>query len=141
MIKENKKLLDQVTKMKDDRGAALIAPLDNLLWDRKTIGRIFDFNYTWEVYKPKAKRDYGYYVLPILFGDRFVGRLDPGYDKKARVLTINNWLWEKNVKPDQELADALKTCLTDFINYLGAEELNYSKTLLKIGGMDWLQEI
>ena len=141
ILKREKKLINQVSKKSDEIGAALIAPLDNLLWDRKTIGRLFDFSYTWEVYKPKAKRDYGYYVLPVLYGDRFVGRLDPGYDKKTRVLTINNWWWEENVEQDQALVDALKICLIDFIVYLGAEELKFSKTLLKKGGLEWLQEI
>ena len=50
----------------------MIAPLDNLLWDLKLIETLFDFRYTWEVYKPADKRDYGYYVLPVLYGDRFV---------------------------------------------------------------------
>jgi uncharacterized protein YcaQ len=43
------------------------------------------------VYKPAARRKYGYYVLPVIYGDRFVARLDPGFDKKTRALTITNW--------------------------------------------------
>jgi uncharacterized protein YcaQ len=70
-----------------------------------------------------------------------VGRLDPGFDKKTGVLTIRDWWWEENIKPDQQLADALTDCLMDFMTYLGAEELKFSKTLLKKGGLDWLREI
>ena len=77
----------------------------------------------------------------MLYGDRFVARLDPGYDKKTGVLTIKNWWWEEDVDIDQDLTTALKDCLGDFITYLGAEELQFSKTLLEQGGLDWLGEI
>ena len=122
-------------------GAAFIAPLDNLLWDRKTLKRLFNFSYMWEVYKPVKKREYGYYVLPVLYGDRFVGRFDPAYDKKTGQFTIKNWWWEQGVEVDQDLADALRDCLRDFLTYLEAGELDYSKSLLKKGGLDWLKEI
>ncbi len=122
-------------------GVAFIAPLDNLLWDRKTLKRLFDFNYMWEVYKPVKKREYGYYVLPVLYGDRFVGRFDPALDKKTGQFTIKNWWWEQGVEVDQDLADALRDCLRDFLTYLEAGELDYSKSLLKKGGLDWLKEI
>ena len=49
---------------------AFIGPLDNLIWDRDLIRWLFEFDYTWEVYKPAAQRQYGHYVLPVLYGDR-----------------------------------------------------------------------
>lgn len=58
-----------------------IAPLDNVIWDRKFVQAIFDFEYVWEVYKPEKLRQYGYYVLPILLGDTFIGRFEPDRDK------------------------------------------------------------
>ena len=121
--------------------AAFIAPLDNLLWDRKTIKKLFDFSYMWEVYKPKKQREYGYYVLPVLYGEQFVGRVDPAFDKKTGVLTINNWWWEGGVEVGQEMANALRDCLKAFLSYLDANELVYSKNLLEKGGLEWLQEI
>lgn len=51
-----------------------IAPLDNIIWDRKFVKEIFDFEYIWEVYKPEKLRQYGYYVLPILLGDKLIAR-------------------------------------------------------------------
>ena len=141
LLQEDKKLVNRSKKGDPIQEAALIAPLDNLLWDRKNVKRIFDFSYIWEVYKPKEKREYGYYVLPVLYGDRFVARLDPGFDKKTRILTINNWWWEDGVNPDGQMIEALKRCLTDFMVYLNSEELKFSKTLLKRGGLDWLGEI
>ncbi|HET9000146.1 MAG TPA: crosslink repair DNA glycosylase YcaQ family protein, partial [bacterium] len=76
-------------------GSAFIAPLDNLMWDSNLIEMVFDFFYTWEVYKPASKRTWGYYVLPVLVGDRLVARVDPAFDKKAKLFSIQNWWWEK----------------------------------------------
>jgi len=133
-------LLDNVSKSRAGARAAFIAPLDNLLWDRKTLLRLFDFSYMWEVYKPVKDREFGYYVLPVLYGDRFIGRIDPGFDKKSRVLTINNWWWEKDFQPSDKTDRALSQCLTGFLGYLDARDLKYSKQLLKKGGLDWLGE-
>ncbi len=105
-------------------GAAFIAPLDNLMWDSDLIEMLFDFLYTWEVYKPASKRTWGYYVLPVLVGDRLVARFDPAFDKKAKLFSIQNWWWEKGVdKKDEELLAALQDCLRQFCKYLGADSL------------------
>src|SRR5437870_608669 len=74
---------------------ALIAPLDPLVWDRRLVRDLFGFDYLWEVYVPEAKRRWGYYVLPILYGDRFVGRIEPRIDRKAGVLRVLGLWWEK----------------------------------------------
>lgn len=137
---EDKKFINRSKKDLAALEAAFIAPLDNMLWDRKSVKRLFDFSYMWEVYKPKEKREYGYYVLPVLYGDRFVARLDPGFDKKSRILTINNWWWEDEVNPDEDMISALKRCLGDFLAYLEAGDLKFSKTLLKKGNLEWLGE-
>ncbi len=76
--------------------AVFVAPLDNLLWDRKTVNNIFDFDYSWEVYVPPAKRKYGYYVLPVLIGDRFIGRIEPIVDKKSSQLIMKNFWFERD---------------------------------------------
>jgi len=137
----DKKILNQVKKEEPVQEAAFIAPLDNLLWDRKTLNRIFDFRYMWEVYKPKAKREYGYYVLPVLYEDNFVARLDPAFDKKTRVLTVKNWWWEEGIRPDRGMAEALTRCMRDFLTYLDAREIKFSKSLLKKGNMEWLGDV
>ena len=89
--------------------AAFIGPLDNLIWDRDLIRWLFDFDYTWEVYKPAAQRKYGHYVLPVLYGDRFIARVEPIFDRKAGVLTLVNWWWEAGVVP----GEAMIVVLTD----------------------------
>jgi len=100
---------------------AFIAPLDDLLWSRNLVERLFGFRYVWEIYKPAPQRRYGYYVLPVLFGDRFVARFDSKLDREAGRLTILIWHWEPGQSLTDELADALHDALTHFLAYLGAE--------------------
>lgn len=106
-----------------DPAAAFIGPLDNLIWDRDLIRWVFDFDYVWEVYKPAGQRKYGHYVLPVLYGDRFIARVEPIFDRKARVLTIVNWWWEAGVEPDEAMIAALAECTAAFGSYLGAGEI------------------
>ena len=80
-------------------GVAFIAPLDPLAWDRAFLRACYDFDYVWEVYVPAAKRRWGYYVLPILFGDRFVGRIEPRIDRKRGELRILGVWWEDGFDP------------------------------------------
>ena len=68
--------------------AALLSPFDRLLADRKRMAELFEFDYILEMYKPAAKRRWGYYALPILYGDRLVGKLDATADRKAGVLRV-----------------------------------------------------
>src|SRR5579864_298665 len=92
---------------------ALLAPLDPLVWDRRLLRELFGFDYVWEVYVPPARRRWGYYVLPILFGDRFVGRIEPRIDRKSGVLRIVGVWWEKGFDPtsDAGLPEALAGAL------------------------------
>jgi uncharacterized protein YcaQ len=122
-------------------GAALIAPLDNLIWNRRLIESLFDFSYRWEVYTPKVKRKYGYYVLPVLYGDSFIARLDPAFDKKKRVLTLQNWWWEPGVKLDESMHSALLDCLNTFCNYLDAAQVVLSESVRNNQTLHWLQNL
>ena len=102
---------------------AFLAPLDNLLWSRNLVERVFGFRYVWEVYKPAHQRKYGYYVLPVLFGDRLVARFDSRMDHTAGGLSLLSWHWE----PGEVLTDALDTALRQamdhFLAYLGADRV------------------
>jgi len=69
--------------------AALLSPFDRLIHDRKRIVEFFEFDYQLEMYKPAAKRRWGYFALPILYGDRLVGKLDATADRKAGVLRVD----------------------------------------------------
>ena len=81
----------------------LIAPLDPFMWDRKLIHAIFNFAYTWEIYTPAHKRKYGAYVLPILHGERFIGRVEAVRDSKANQLVIKNIWCEDGVRQTKKL--------------------------------------
>jgi uncharacterized protein YcaQ len=83
-------------------GVAFVAPLDPLAWDRDLLRSLFGFDYLWEVYVPAAKRRWGYYVLPILFGDRFVGRIEPRIERRTDTLRIANVWWEDGFDPIAE---------------------------------------
>jgi uncharacterized protein YcaQ len=80
-------------------GVAFLAPLDPLCWDRDLLRRLFDFDYIWEVYVPAPKRRWGYYILPILYGDRLVGRIEPRIERRSRTLRIVNAWWEHGFDP------------------------------------------
>lgn len=98
-----------------------IAPLDSLLWDREFIKDLFDFDYTWEIYFPKEKRVYGYYVLPILYGNDFIGRLEAIANRKEKVLEVNNIYLESNVKKTKELKKKMSESLDRLMSF---NELN-----------------
>jgi hypothetical protein len=117
---------------------AVIAPLDNLLWDRRMLKEVFDFDYRWEVYVPPGKRRYGYYVLPILYGDRFIARFEPGFDKKQGVLTVKNWWWEAGILPDKPMKAGLTECFQRFLEYLGAGSLAIDRQAQGKESIKWL---
>ena len=101
-----------------------LGPLDSMLWDRKTLKHIFDFDYIWEVYKPEKVRKWGYYVLPVFYGDRFVARLDSRLEKG--IWTISRWWWEPDVTPGAEMLDALQLAVKQFLHYLRAIDVSVS---------------
>ncbi|HEY47976.1 MAG TPA: winged helix-turn-helix domain-containing protein [Anaerolineae bacterium] len=129
------------TKRAPKARAALIGALDNVLWDRNLLRWIFDFEYIWEVYKPVRERKYGYYVLPILYGDRFVARVEPVFDRKERELTLKNWWWEDGVQPDDRMKVSLTNCMEEFIRYLGASHIRLGNEASGKVGMEWVSDL
>ncbi len=89
----------------------VLAPLDNMLWDRKLLEALFDFYYRWEIYTPREQRQYGYYVLPVLQGEEIVGRIELETDRKQDALRVMGYWPEKGKKPDKR---ALNKCLKEF---------------------------
>ena len=81
-----------------------LAPLDPMLWDRKLVEAVWNYQYSWEIYTPVVKRKYGYYVLPMLWGDRLVGRIEPKVDRGSQTLTVNNLWLEPGVRRTKQLS-------------------------------------
>jgi len=96
---------------------ALLSPFDRLVYDRVRAQELFDFEYTLEMYKPAAKRRWGYFALPILHGDRLVGKLDAAADRKASVLRVN--AIHEDVKFTRSIAKAFQSELDDLASWLG----------------------
>lgn len=101
--------------------AAFIAPLDNMIWDRKTVKSVFDFEYTWEVYVPPQRRKFGYYVLPILIGNRLIGRLEPAQLRNGEKLTVKNIWYEDGYVPQSGDADMIVEELARLARFLDTE--------------------
>ncbi len=80
-------------------GVAFLAPLDPFVWDRDFLRSLYDFDYVWEVYVPEKKRRWGYYVLPVLWGDRLVGRIEPRIDRRTGALRVLGLWWETGFDP------------------------------------------
>ena len=96
---------------------ALLSPFDRLIYDRKRALELFDFEYTLEMYKPAAKRRWGYYALPVLHGDRLVGKVDALADRKASVLRVN--AIHEDVKFTRAMTKAVAAELDDLAAWLG----------------------
>ena len=118
----------------------LLSPFDNLICDRKRTEDLFDFRFRLEIYTPKAKRQYGYYVLPILHGDRFIGRLDPKLDRQTGRLTINAIFAEPDVPLTLEAGQAIASALKELAAFVEAKEIVWPEHMPD-GWQGGLQEI
>ncbi|MEX2204655.1 MAG: crosslink repair DNA glycosylase YcaQ family protein [Myxococcota bacterium] len=101
----------------------LLSPFDPLLRDRQRVERLFGFDYRFEAFTPAAKRRYGYYVLPILERDRFIGRLDPRHDRERSVLVVEKLYFEPGVRPTRARKRALDDALAGLAERIGARSV------------------
>jgi uncharacterized protein len=100
---------------------ALLSPFDRLVHDRKRTEELFEYEYTLEMYKPEAKRRWGYFALPILHGDRLVGKLDAKADRRASVLRVN--AIHEDVKFTRAMTKGVQDELDDLASWLGLESV------------------
>jgi uncharacterized protein YcaQ len=109
-------------------GVRFVAPLDPLIWDRRGLETLFGFRYLWEVYKPEPKREWGYYVLPVWWRNRFVARFDSRVE--GDTLQLKRWWWEDDIAHggDPELLAALGAAFSDFLAYLGIERVGLPRS-------------
>ncbi|MGI0084439.1 MAG: DNA glycosylase AlkZ-like family protein, partial [Nitrososphaerales archaeon] len=103
----------------------LLSPFDNLIWDRVRTKELFDFIMSLEIYVPKPKRKFGYYVLPILHGDKLIGRIDPKMDRENKRLVINSIHAETSSPKDGVTGRAIGSAIESLAEFLGAKEIAY----------------
>jgi uncharacterized protein YcaQ len=106
----------------------LLAPFDPVIRDRNRALRLFNFDYSFEAFVPAKKRKYGYYVLPIMEGDRFIGRLDPFHERDQQTLIVDRIWWEKGIKPTPERKRKLNDALAVLAKQIGATTVQIKLT-------------
>jgi uncharacterized protein len=99
--------------------ATFLSPLDPVIADRNRARALLDFDYKWEVYDKPEKRKFGYYVLPILWGDRLVARMDAKVDRKtSRLVVIGRWFEDERTAADPAFVAAFERAMTRFVGFL-----------------------
>lgn len=116
-------LLDTIGTLKLRKRIHILSPFDNFLIQRKRMVELFDFSYTLECYVPAPKRQVGYFALPLLYGDQFVGKVDLKADRKRKVLMIQNLVWESTVKQKEKVEAAFQKSLATFAAFNGCEQI------------------
>lgn len=123
---EDVPLIDEVDSKDWRPRMSLIAPFDNLIYGRQRTNRLFGFDYVHEQFLPKEKRKYGTYVLPILWGDRLIGRIDPQMDRQKQRLVINSVHSEPGAPVDKDVASEIGETIGRLAEFLGAGKVVYT---------------
>ena len=106
----------------------LINPFDNIARERKFLNKFWNFNYKLEAYVPVPKRKYGYYLMPILDGDQFIGRLEPKAHRKEKLLEIKSIHFEEWYNPDNKSLEKLVFGIQKFANFHKCEKIKIGNT-------------
>jgi uncharacterized protein YcaQ len=105
--------------------AHFLAPLDQLMGDRKAKAHLFDFDYIWEVYKPEIQRKWGCNVLPVMVGDRFVARVDSRLE--GTTWHVKGSWWEDGANVKGAILKVLEHATAEFLSYLGAHKVKAAR--------------
>ena len=110
---------------------AFLSPFDPIVWDRRLVGSLFDFEYVWELFVPPAKRRWGWYVLPILFRDRLVARIEPRIERAEDSVQVLNVWWEEGFVPRRAegFVDAMRDALRAYLRFAGVSRLDWPSHL------------
>ncbi len=120
------RLLESMSSDYWEPRVSLLSPFDNLICDRARTKIVFGFDYISEIYVPQNKRKFGYYVLPILWGDKFVGRVDPRMDRQNEKLLINSVHAERGAPGEKEVLLKIREKIEQLAEFLGAKEVEYT---------------
>ena len=110
---------------------AFLPPFDPLVWDRGLLESLFEFDYVWELFFPPAKRRWGWYVLPMIFRDRFVGRIEPRIDRAGGQVQVLGLWWEDGFAPRRTdgFVDAMRTALRAYLGFARVSRLEWAAQL------------
>jgi uncharacterized protein len=112
-----------------------LSPFDNLVIQRKRLEWLFEFDYVVEIYVPAAKRKYGYFVLPIQWGDRLIGRMDAKADRSESCLLIQNLVFEASFKQLGSIKEPLREALDAFASFQGCAQWKIGRVSSKRFGL------
>lgn len=115
--------LAMIPGLDEPTGTTLLSPFDSLLWQRKRAEELLDFRYRVEIYVPEAKREFGYYAMPILHDGRLVGRLDPKLHRDRSQLEIRSLRLEEGFRPDSRFEKGLLAAIEDLAGFVGATDV------------------
>jgi uncharacterized protein YcaQ len=110
---------------------AFIAPFDSILWDTALLASLFGFEYVWEGFFPPAKRRWGYYVLPVVYRERFVGRIEPRIDRERGCVAMLDVWWEEGFAPRRAdgFVEAMRDALRAYLRLTGTDRLEWASHL------------
>ena len=129
LLSEDLPLLESVLDDTADRKPRLefLAPLDPMLWDRKLIEALWDFQYSWEIYTPREKRRYGYYVLPVLYGEKLIGRMEAVAERKTQSLEVRHIWYEEGVRQTAKLRTAMEGAVKRLAAFNDSTEIRWDR--------------
>ena len=110
---------------------AFLSPFDPLIWDRPLLADVFEFDYVWDLFFPPEKRRFGWYVLPVLFRDRFVGRIEPKLGRDGGPFEVMGCWWEEGFAPRRAdgFVDAMRDALRAYVRFAGTDRLEWAPHL------------
>jgi uncharacterized protein YcaQ len=120
-----KSKLRELNGAKKNKHIHILSPFDNMVIQRKRMTTLFDFDYVIECYVPAPKRKYGYFCLPVIYGDKFIGRLDAKADRQSGVLRVINFFPEKGVKMTGKMKTLFVKKLMELAKFSGCDEVKH----------------
>jgi uncharacterized protein YcaQ len=117
--------LKKIDKLSEPEGIHILSPFDNLIIQRKRIKNLFDFDYVIECYLPSAKRKFGYFCMPVLLGNKFIGKIDAKANRETGVFQVINYFPEDGKKLLQDEKNLLKEKLNEFAEFTGCERVEW----------------
>jgi hypothetical protein len=121
-------LLERIEAGEWEGRTTLLSPFDNLICDRARTESLFGFRFRLEIYVPKAKREFGFFVMPVLDGERLVARVDPAFDRKSGILTVNRLHIEPGVRFGTALESRVRSAFEELGAFLGAREVAHASS-------------